>query len=147
MKVDQVAYQFFCERVKHWAELFGMKDWKICLKQDLNMPPHAIADIYMKTVDRIALVRLCEELPLDAAEEDYNLDKHAFHEACHIMLCDLEVCAGTDISKGLRQSYVHSIIRRLENVFEEEGDRFVPMDIQKMKLARGEKVEGKGGKE
>lgn len=132
MKVSKETYQFFCERVKYWANMLGVKDWKICFSQ-LGYPdiPHqAYAHVTIKVQERIVLISMCQEFPSNLSEGEDEPDRHAFHEACHLMLADLEsYAAGAmgDTPKGILDTAVHGIVRRLENLFE---DRFVKMPIE-----------------
>ena len=124
MKVSEEAYKFFCNRVKYWQRELGLLDWKICFVQDDQMPDNGIACINSRPFDRIAQVRLCTIYPIGTTEEEYELDIHAFHETCHILLAELDMyaCKSEGVHKDTIYGEVHGIVRRLEHLM---ADKFI----------------------
>lgn len=117
-RTNSKHYKYFRDRVRHWVNLFGLKEWEIYYghkKLDNALASYEAsfearnADIYLSTDWGNTEITLRQ------------LDKAAFHEVTELLLADLAGWANIIVKHSKMQEEKHKIIRRLENVFFKEG--------------------------
>ena len=107
-------FEVFKKEVLRWLEIFGLKDWDVSIEhKEVEEDSRAIC--VSQVGGQLATISLSTDW--DIKPTDDNLQVHAFHEVCELLLSHMDSLARerTILPRELEVAR-HSVIRVLENV-------------------------------
>lgn len=119
-QTTEYDYNLFRNEVLYWIGKLGLLDWEVIF--DWKGMNGIIARMEYDVISRGACASLSKSIP-DIEYNKFAIMKTAFHEACELLLSDMNSFMATDanehIPKHIRdkdESEIHKIIRVMENV-------------------------------
>lgn len=117
-KLTKEDFSFFKKECRHWADVFGLKNWEINIsKRKLDNTTYAEATFdHNNRCSDIWINSDWSGFPVDINREE--LRKTALHEVLEILLYPMRSLAENrfSVTEELIDTEVHNIIRSLENV-------------------------------
>lgn len=89
-KVTKSQFEQFKDSFRHYAEVFGTRDWDFYFSHDAD--EDHMASVSCNTAAHVAHVQFATECPREMANE-FDIDKTALHEVLHVVLDELTDCA------------------------------------------------------
>ncbi len=128
-KVSPEQWERFNKHTTYWQVMLGLQDWTVtCRLADKVMCDAAqsdlqdddgsltitwVCDSYEQHIATVYLREFWE----DGVLSQYELDKAAFHEQCHLLFRPLEEMSSKAVAHELVMPEIHRMIRVLENTF------------------------------
>lgn len=106
-------FDLFSDEARGWLHRLGLMDWQTSLTCRDDIGDDA-ACCFVHEMSRIAEISLNSEW--DIEPDEWRICLVAFHEACELMLSDVEDIGNRESSSPSEmRKAVHAVIRRLEN--------------------------------
>ncbi len=111
-KLDFDKFKLYCEK---WRQRLGLKNWAFYYEH--TKVQDAYARTYWRTSDMAATIQFSREWDVLRPKTDFELDRIAAHEMCHVLLAPL--CSEASYRFSTQEAIdttEHSIVRTLEEV-------------------------------
>ena len=125
MKLTDEQFNYFKNRVYHWADFFKLYDWQITVDKHLERSKDETRTAYVSlhSPTHSATVYIIPEWDLCNINE-VNLNRTALHEVCHILTADIEHFADSRCNPDSVNRAVEAFAIRMVNIitgkFDEE---------------------------
>jgi len=114
----QEDYEYFCNRVRLWANYFGLHDWMITT-EFAELDEGISADNSSDPAGRISAIRLNKKMTsyalANADKRELVLDASAFHEVMHTIISELSTAANVGRPPYVTRPIEEAIVRRFVN--------------------------------
>jgi hypothetical protein len=129
LKVSPEQWERFNKHTTYWQVMLGLQDWTVTGKLADKALCDAAQSELQDDAGSITIAWVCDsfehhvatvylrEFWEDGVIPQYELDKAAFHEMCHLLLRPIEEMAEKSVAHDLVMQEIHRTIRVLENTF------------------------------
>jgi len=122
IKLTTEHFAIFKGEAEYWLDRFSLRNWEVYYGRiPDNDTGDAFANCTTDQISRNACLRLALYCHL-TGEYDFPRDIHAaaFHEVCEVLLAELHKVSS--LNRGLTDSTIHNVIRRLEHAVFRPGE-------------------------